>query len=169
MARLPERTCSTRKAVFYIFRCCCLNLFCTRMFNSDGCYFEECLLETTGGLSAGLFLRRKLRVVRWFSGPTGRRWLFILVSTRDSKTLPAFSVLTELIQALFHSPLELCQPALAAHLRGFAMPDALRRSVNRHLLCPASPDGQADFMRGRWVAVLRCVKGARSNLIQLPA
>lgn len=122
-------------------------------------YFaQECLIQTDVILRNVFWKRRegrrpasfqrKLWVVRWFWGPTGRRWLFILVSTRGSKTLAAFSVLTELIQALFHSPLQLCQAASTAHLRGFAMPDALRRLVNRRLLCPASLHSQVGFMRG---------------------
>lgn len=149
MARLPERTNSTRKAAFYIFRCCCLNLFCTRMFNSDGCYFEECLLETTGGPSAGLFCRGNFEL----SGDSGGRQaggdslFWFPPGTQRHSRHSAFSQSSSMLfSTLLWSS---CQPALAAHLRGFAMPGALRRSVNRHLLCPASPDGQADFMGGR--------------------
>lgn len=71
VARLPQRPDSTHKAAFYIFCCCCLNLFCTRMFNSHGCYFEQCLLETKGGPSAGLFAEETLscQVILGADGP----------------------------------------------------------------------------------------------------
>lgn len=117
------------------------------MFNSDGCYFEGRPLETKGGPSASLFSEETLscQVILGADRPAVTFYFGFHPGLEDTRGIQWSHTAHP---GSFPPSSAALSVASTAHLRGFAMHDALRRRVNRRLLCPASLHSQVGFMRG---------------------